>query len=479
MNGSEGVGHGAPERGGLAGEVLADTQRVRDSPGGGSADGNRDRRRARRLRLEVATATDRGQVRPENEDDVRVELPESPAARRRGVLSVVADGMGGHAAGEVASGIAVETILREYYDDSAPPAAALHAAIAAANSAIWEQARRQHDQQGMGCTLTAAVVRGDELIIGHVGDSRLYLVRGEQAIPLTEDHTWVRERVRDGDLAAAAARAHPRRHVLTRALGHESTVEVDMLSRTVSPGDTLVLCTDGLHDLVSDEEIGYWVSRMVPDAAARKLVQLANQRGAPDNVTVAVVRVSGGAPGLGMLVRRRVPLIAAVLAVGLAVSVFAANQWNAGRQESSAREVAQATSPQPALARTLAPTSEPTALPPTVPPAPPAVASPPPSPSAAPASTPLAPGSQARVATAAGARLRSEPNLEASFVPLRQGIEVEIVAAAEGEAPPDTQSRGWFEVRVLPPSDGRTGYLHESVLESVGGAPIPALTTRP
>lgn len=483
MSGSERADHGARVHGSPTGDSLANTRRIAGPVGrGGPAQVDP----ARPARIEVAAASDRGQVRPENEDDVRFEPPESPAARLRGILSVVADGMGGHAAGEVASGIAVETVLRAYYDAGAPPAAALRAAVEAANSAIWQQARRQPDQQGMGCTLTAAVVSGGELTIGHVGDSRAYLVRGERAVQLTADHTWVAERVRDGDLSPAEARSHPRRHVLTRALGFEPTVQIDLLSRAVSPGDTVVLCTDGLHDVVSDGEIGYWTNRFAPEAAARSLVRLANQRGAPDNVTVAVVRLGAGRRGLGALIGRRAPLIAAVLAAGLAVTAFVANQWTAARQDSPARETARATASEPTLAPTsaptLAPTPAPTALPPTAPPAPAAVASPPPGPSLAPSSTALGPGSRARVAPPAGANLRQEPGPRAALVDaLRQGIEVEIVAVADGEAPPGTQSRRWLEVTVQPPGDGRKGYLHGSVVEPVGGSPTPApsSTARP
>ena len=241
----------------------------------------------------MASLSDRGQVRPNNEDAVLAERADSPVAERRGVLCVVADGMGGHAAGEVASSLAVQTTRQHFYASDDPEnGAALREAISAANEAVWREAQRSPDKAGMGCTLSAAVVRGDEVVVGHVGDSRAYLVRRADITQITTDHSWVAEQVRAGALTPEQARQHPRRNVITRAIGQRASVEVEIYRFCAASGDAIVLCSDGLTSVVEDDEIGRYARELPPQEAVQRLIDAANSRGAPDNVTVAVMRLT-------------------------------------------------------------------------------------------------------------------------------------------------------------------------------------------
>ncbi len=270
------------------------------------------------LRVEVASLSHRGQVRSNNEDAVLAEPVNSPEARRRGVLCAVADGMGGHAAGEVASSLAVQTTRHSFYASVNPEnGEALREAITAANEAVWWEAQRSPEKAGMGCTISAAAVCGDEVVVGHVGDSRAYLVRLADITQITTDHSWVAEQVRTGALTPQQARQHPRRNVITRAIGHRAAVAVDLYRLRVVEGDVLVLCSDGLTSTVEDGEIGRYARELPPQEAVQRLVDVANSRGAPDNVTVAVVRLAVEAVAtarrrsrLGLLWLLALPLVA-------------------------------------------------------------------------------------------------------------------------------------------------------------------------
>jgi protein phosphatase len=246
--------------------------------------------------LEAAGRTDTGRVRAGNEDAFAVEPPSSPQARARGTLLIVSDGMGGHAAGEVASRLAVETTQATFYRLGGLPAGeAVRSAITAANGAIYESATRDAQRSGMGCTIVAIVVQGSELAIGNVGDSRAYLIRGGRAQRLTRDHSWVAMQVEEGILTPEQAEHHPNRSLLTRALGRQPAVEVDIAQHQLQAGDALVLCSDGLTAVVNEAEIGEYASRYAPTAVADQLINLANQRGAPDNVTVVAAAIGGPA----------------------------------------------------------------------------------------------------------------------------------------------------------------------------------------
>ncbi len=246
------------------------------------------------IRLAVGQRTDVGRKRTVNEDSLGVFVPPDPALLGHiGALFVVADGMGGHAKGEVASALAVDTVIRTYQQSAAPSLdERLVTALRAANATIWDQASRQVDHAGMGTTVVCAVVVSNELLVSNAGDSRAYLVRRRQARQLTRDHSWVGELVALGKITAVEARRHKLRNVVTRCLGGYPDLDVPLYPRQqLSPGDVLVLCTDGLWGTMTDQELADVVSQHPPQVAAERLVALANERGGPDNVTVIVVGV--------------------------------------------------------------------------------------------------------------------------------------------------------------------------------------------
>jgi protein phosphatase len=238
-------------------------------------------------KLLVGSATDVGLVRSNNQDQFLV----SPG------LYAVADGMGGHAAGEVASSTAIKALQAAFAAGGEHTAEALESAARAANRAVWEQARTNRGMLGMGTTLVALAVveHGDgtnALAVAHIGDSRLYLLREGALKQLTVDHSLVQELVDDGRISPAQAAVHPQRHVLTRALGVEPTVQVDLIDVTPSYGDRYLLCSDGLPREASDDQIAAVLTRFSdPSEAAKELVTLANDRGGSDNVTAVVVDV--------------------------------------------------------------------------------------------------------------------------------------------------------------------------------------------
>lgn len=221
-------------------------------------------------------------VRPAREPDLLAE---------RGLLFAVADGVSTGAEARWAGELAVQTVGRAFYENPGPDrVAALEEAVAAANSQVHAHAR-QAGHQTMASTVVAAVVQGDRVIVAHVGDSRAYLWRQGRLFALTHDHTWVRERYDEGLLDEQQARAHPYRHVLTRALGHEAHVAVDLNVYQTQAGDVLLLCSDGLSDVVPENEIAGGLARLWPQAAADQLVARAGELGAQDDVSAIVVPV--------------------------------------------------------------------------------------------------------------------------------------------------------------------------------------------
>jgi protein phosphatase len=256
--------------------------------------------------VEFAIATDRGLVRTENQDAAG-KFPDGPydESYPGGQLFVVADGMGGHNAGREASLLAVKTIGDVFLssDPSADPGATLRRALEAANLSIHDQGLSDSSLRGMGTTCTALLMLGDATYIAHVGDSRAYHIADTGMSQLTEDHTRVGELVRSGVITPAQAREHPERSFLQRALGARPTVNVDLVrGPELAAPCTLLLCTDGLHSLVDDEEIRAAAAAHAPAEAARALIDLALARGGSDNVTLAVVRVAPG-PATGKLLR--------------------------------------------------------------------------------------------------------------------------------------------------------------------------------
>jgi len=248
---------------------------------------------AKLLRLDVAQLTDVGRKRDHNEDNMAYVIPKDPQVMAyKGALFIVADGMGGHAAGEVASEIAVDTVSNAYYqDDNDDVAASLLHAIRRANAAIHQRAAENMLRSGMGTTCVAAILRGNVAYIANVGDSRAYLVRKGRIRQVSQDHSWVAEQVRAGLLTEEQARTHTQRNVITRSLGTQAEVEIDLFREVLEEGDTLILCSDGLSGLVNDEEMQQTLEQFVPQESVYHLIERANEGGGPDNITAVVARV--------------------------------------------------------------------------------------------------------------------------------------------------------------------------------------------
>ena len=259
--------------------------------------------------------SDVGCVRTHNEDSYLVQSP----------LFCVCDGMGGHAAGEVASSLAVETIARLAPHEADP--ARLAAAVEAANAAIIEAAENGLGKPGMGCTATVAYIEGTSLAIAHVGDSRAYLLHEGTLIRVTHDHSYVEELVDAGEITADEARVHPNRSVITRALGSDPAMYADHFQLNIEEGDRLILCSDGLSSMVPDADIEA-IAMQSPTAqlCVDNLVDAALAAGGGDNVTVVVVDlVNDGRLERVIARRRRNVIIAAVTVVAaLAIAAVAA-----------------------------------------------------------------------------------------------------------------------------------------------------------
>ncbi len=262
--------------------------------------------------------TDRGLRREANEDAFWLPEAGQPDARtlaRWGALYLVVDGIGGHRAGEVASGMAATLIPRTFYaDPDADRIAALGRAIQNANMEIWQAAQRDPARAEMGATLVAALIQADRVTIAHAGDSRAYLWRRGHLQRLTEDHTWVNERCREGILTAEEAAQHPLRHLITRSLGEKPQLELSIETHVMQPGDLLLLCSDGLSGVVTEAQIAQLLGDLPPERAAPALIRAAHAAGGLDNITVILVpwkKVPDAAPAA-----RRPHLLPAVLGVG-------------------------------------------------------------------------------------------------------------------------------------------------------------------
>ncbi len=233
---------------------------------------------------EQAFRSDTGRQRTANEDSYFASAP----------LFVVADGMGGAQAGEVASRIAAESFEEAERTGTEPAEAFLRRITEAANQRIHGLAQHDSTRSGMGTTLTAALVHDDEVAFAHVGDSRAYLWRGEELKLLTSDHSLVEELRRQGKLTEEQAEDHPQRSIITRALGPEAAVEVDTFTRQARPGDVFLLCSDGLTTMVKDARIAELIAETDDlNALVRALVEEANQAGGRDNITVVAFSLEG------------------------------------------------------------------------------------------------------------------------------------------------------------------------------------------
>jgi protein phosphatase len=238
-------------------------------------------------------ATDVGLKRDHNEDSYLC----NDALR----LYAVADGMGGHLGGELASRMAVDVLEKEMAlrlhlakDDANPGAVsmAMMEATALASKTIYESAQESPDHMGMGTTLTGLCFHGQSLTLCHVGDSRAYLLRDGRARQLTEDHSWIQEQVRAGLLSPDDAMVSRFRNIITRSVGFESAVSPDLFTMPVEPGDCYLICSDGLSNYFSIEEIGRILTSQFYSEAGRALVDIANERGGDDNITCVIVYVA-------------------------------------------------------------------------------------------------------------------------------------------------------------------------------------------
>ena len=248
-----------------------------------------------RFLVHAVLRTDVGLVRSENQDfGIYTSPDEERASAPGGRLLVVADGMGGHRGGATASKLAAETVKAQYLGSESPDVpTALREALARANKRIFTEAQANPDLRGMGTTTSALTIRDGAGWFAHVGDSRIYLVRGDEIRQLTDDHSLVASMVREGLLTSAEAENHPRRNVLQRSMGVAEDVEIDVSGPfKVQDGDVFILCSDGLHGLVKEPELKE-IAKLPIEQAADEYVKRSLERGAPDNVTVIVARVEG------------------------------------------------------------------------------------------------------------------------------------------------------------------------------------------
>jgi PPM family protein phosphatase len=253
------------------------------------------------MRSIFAAATDVGRKRTQNEDSYRAD-PQLG-------LYLVADGMGGHAAGEVASQTAADAVHQFIVDTATDGerswpfgldpslsflANRLRAAILVANQSLFSRVQQDETLQGMATTISATLFGNEHIAVSNVGDCRVYRIRQAGIKQVTTDHSWVAEQVRAGLMSAAAARAHPWRSMVTRALAGTADLSVDVLEMELTAGDVFLLCSDGLHGLIGDDEMLHVVRSCGDDLqeACRRLIETANERGGPDNITSILISLA-------------------------------------------------------------------------------------------------------------------------------------------------------------------------------------------
>jgi PPM family protein phosphatase len=230
--------------------------------------------------MKFGAKTDKGRVREQNEDTYGY----------RDSLFVIADGMGGHKAGEIASAIAVETVLAA--EIGVNPIVGLREIVLEANDAILNEMSRNEEFMGMGTTIAILLLSTDQAYVSHVGDSRIYKFTGDNLIQLTDDHSFVAELIKNGSITEEEAKIHPQRNVLTRALGTEDHFEFEVNSFPMNPGDKFLLCSDGLTGMVAENDIKeIMMSTEGCQLIAEHLVEHANEMGGTDNITVIVIEV--------------------------------------------------------------------------------------------------------------------------------------------------------------------------------------------
>ena len=238
-------------------------------------------------------ASDRGLVRRDNEDTYLLHMPEDEGLiRRKGILAIVADGVGGGPGGKQASSMAVEMVKDSYYrfrgEDNL---AALREALLIANLEIFKASQQDPFLRGMGTTCTALAIREGEAFLSHVGDSRAYLFRKKAFQQLSEDHTLVNKLITEGIISREEGRNHPRRNIILKALGTALNIDPDTSRIALNKDDILLLCSDGLHGFASDDEISSTLLRYPVRDAGHRLIELALEKSGADNITVVILRV--------------------------------------------------------------------------------------------------------------------------------------------------------------------------------------------
>ncbi len=238
-------------------------------------------------KIDFFQLTDKGQAREKNEDALGSYEYED------GVLMIVADGLGAHNAGEVASTLAIEVMEREMSLAAVPKLSmkSLRHAVQQANLDVYQKAITVPELYHMGTAVIASAITGSTLFTAHIGDCRLYMLRNGVFTQLTKDHTWVGERVQYGILTPEEARTHPNRHMLTRYLGYELLASIDFLKIDVRPGDVLLQCSDGAYEALLDPELAEIIQSNTPEAACKTIIQKAREAGAEDNISVQVASV--------------------------------------------------------------------------------------------------------------------------------------------------------------------------------------------
>lgn len=232
--------------------------------------------------MKIYGITDKGMVRKSNQDCFYIS--------EQGSWCVIADGMGGHNGGETASTMAVRIIgdvMAQPNDDAED---ALRTAIVAANNAVYKKSTEKSELDGMGTTVVLLKMDGNIAYIGHVGDSRAYYINGEKIIQLTKDHSIVQKLIDSGTITQNQAKNHPQKNLITRAVGTERFVEIDVNRVICTAGDYILLCTDGLSSMVDDKDI-FKIIMENPDAAVKNLVDAANSAGGRDNVTAVLIKL--------------------------------------------------------------------------------------------------------------------------------------------------------------------------------------------
>jgi serine/threonine protein phosphatase PrpC len=243
--------------------------------------------------LRFAAGTDTGLIRNSNEDSYRI-IPESS---QNPCVVIIADGMGGHNCGEVASRMTVDYIS-EFIErsgsllfSSPDIGAEVRRIVAETNTAVFEASLTRPEASGMGTTLTMAVIIGSKVTVAHVGDSRLYMAHNDTMQQMTQDHSYIEELIKNGTLTREEAERHPRKHVITRAIGSSRDLEIDILDFEAQEGDVLLLCTDGLTNMICENEIYNIIKDSEPQKACEQLIEAAKSKGGEDNITVIVYQM--------------------------------------------------------------------------------------------------------------------------------------------------------------------------------------------